>query len=263
MRAEANGHIVGSQPKGKTEFPGHFSFIALMLAGGGFLRLFLRHPAFLGTDGISIAHVRPALGMRIIMLAALTTLSSRNTPVRADNKAKPADKVAWDYRAAAQYLDGREAWWREWDHDKRDHETRCVSCHTQTPYALARPELRSALGEPGPSPSEKAMLADIEKRVRNWNQMLPFYSDEKYGAGKEIESRNAESVLNAVILSSYDAQQKHQSELTRLAFDHAWELQSRTGPGCRRLGVAGLCLHSVGVEGIAIPLGSIDGCCRR
>ena len=39
-----------------------------------------------------------------------------------------------------------------------------------------------------------------------WNEMQPFYSDAEYGAGKEIESRNAESVLNAVILASYDAQ---------------------------------------------------------
>jgi len=74
------------------------------------------------------------------------------------------------------------------------------------------------------------MLTDVEKRVRNWDTMLPFYSDEKYGEGKEIESRNAESVLNAIILASYDAQQNHLSDLTRLAFDHAWALQSQTGP---------------------------------
>ena len=108
--------------------------------------------------------------------------------------------------------------------------THCVSCHTQAPYALARPMLRRSLGESAISPAEKAMLADIEKRVRNWDAMLPFYSDEKYGQGKEIESRNAEAVLNAIILASYDAQLEKHSELTRLAFDHAWALQSQTGP---------------------------------
>ncbi len=41
------------------------------------------------------------------------------------------------------------------------------------------------------------MLASVEKRVREWKDMQPFYSDAVYGAGKEIESRNAESVLNA------------------------------------------------------------------
>ncbi len=140
------------------------------------------------------------------------------------------DDQAARYRAAARYMDGREAWWQAWDHDKRDHGTRCVSCHTQAPYALARPALRTALGETGVSPMETAMLADVEKRVRNWKDMLPFYSDEVYGTGKEIESRNAESVLNAVILSSYDRSQGRLSVLTQLAFDHAWSLQSKTGP---------------------------------
>jgi squalene-hopene/tetraprenyl-beta-curcumene cyclase len=145
---------------------------------------------------------------------------------------KPAASIAadWDKPAAARYLDSREVWWQGWDHDKRDHGTRCVSCHTQAPYALARPDLRSALGENGVSPSEQAMLADVEKRVRAWDTMLPFYSDEKYGEGKEIESRNAESVLNAVILASYDQGKGQLSELTRMAFDHAWALQSQTGP---------------------------------
>jgi hypothetical protein len=127
-------------------------------------------------------------------------------------------------------MDSREVWWQGWDHAKRDHGTMCVSCHTQAPYALARPVLRSELGESAPSPQEKAMLADVQKRVSAWKEMLPFYNDEVYGAGKEIESRNAESVLNAVILTSYDARQGHLSELTHKAFDHAWALQSKNGP---------------------------------
>ncbi len=143
---------------------------------------------------------------------------------------KPATSAPWDARAAAQYLDGRETWWRNWDHANRDHGTKCVSCHTQATYALARPLLRRDLGETTLSDGEKVMLADVEKRVRNWDTMLPFYSDEKYGEGKEIESRNAESVLNAIILASYDQGKPHLSELTRMAFDHAWALQSQTGP---------------------------------
>ena len=103
------------------------------------------------------------------------------------------------------------------------------------------------------------MLADVEKRVRSWDAMFPFYSDEKYGEGKEIESRNAESVLNAVILASYDARKGKLSEVTRMAFDHAWALQSQTGPEAGRLGVAGLRVHAVGIEGVAIPLGGADG----
>ena len=147
--------------------------------------------------------------------------------------AAPADKAepapGWE-RAAARYLDSREVWWQGWDHANRDHGTKCVSCHTQASYALARPLLHRDLAETTLSAGEKAMLADVEKRVRNWDTVLPFYSDEKYGEGKEIESRNAESVLNAVILASYDQGKAQLSDVTRMAFDHAWALQSKTGP---------------------------------
>ena len=63
-----------------------------------------------------------------------------------------------------------------------------------------------------------------------WSEVLPFYSDEVYGTGKEIESRNAESVLNAVILTSYDIRAGHLSDTARAALDNAWALQSQTGP---------------------------------
>jgi squalene-hopene/tetraprenyl-beta-curcumene cyclase len=151
-------------------------------------------------------------------------------PVLAADRPAPASTAGWDKQAAARYMDSREISWQGWDHAKRDHGTMCVSCHTQAPYALARPALRSALGESAPSAAETAMLAVVERRVREWDQMLPFYSDELYGAGKEIESRNAESVLNAVILASYDARQGKLRAVTREAFDHAWALQSTTGP---------------------------------
>ena len=74
------------------------------------------------------------------------------------------------------------------------------------------------------------MIESIQKRVLLWKDVVPFYTDDIYGKGKEVESRNAESVLNAVILTSYDRQQGHLSETTRAAFDHAWALQSQTGP---------------------------------
>ncbi|HEY3624660.1 MAG TPA: hypothetical protein VGL00_00195 [Terracidiphilus sp.] len=164
------------------------------------------------------------------MLFAFVAVLARQEAVRAAGKGAPPAHAGWDPHAAAQYLDSRETWWQNWDHARRDHDTRCVSCHTQASYALVRPTLRSALRDSTVSPDEKTMLADIGKRVRNWDQMLPFYSDEKYGEGKEIESRNAESVLNAIILASYDSETDHLSDLARMAFDHAWALQSQTGP---------------------------------
>ena len=150
--------------------------------------------------------------------------------VEAADKAGTPAAPSWDRQAAARYLDSRETWWQAWDRAQKDHGTLCISCHTQLPYALARPALRNALGEKSPSAEEQAMLASIEKRVRIWKDAEPFYPDAKYGDGKAVESRNTEAVLNAVILSSYDAQLGHLSQTTRAAFANAWALQSKTGP---------------------------------
>ncbi|HTX76984.1 MAG TPA: hypothetical protein VMD29_12320 [Terracidiphilus sp.] len=165
----------------------------------------------------------------LLVTAAMLAQAAAGYAPGADQP-KNASKAGWDSAAAARYLDSREQWWRNWDRDKRDHGTRCISCHTQATYALARPALRISMGGHEPTDEETAMLADVRKRVQNWEQMLPFYSDEVYGKGKEIESRNAEAVLNAVILSNYDVEAGQQDDVTMLAFRHAWDLQTRTGP---------------------------------
>lgn len=152
---------------------------------------------------------------------------------RPGNAVLAADKAAvstWNPEAAARYLDGREVWWQGWDRAQKDHGTLCISCHTQATYGMVRPVLRERLGEHEPTAQEQVMVASIEKRVRDWNEVQPFYSDKVYGTGKEVESRNAESVLNAVILASYDSGKKELSERTRIAFENAWALQSQSGP---------------------------------
>jgi hypothetical protein len=173
-----------------------------------------------------------SLAVSCTLAAAISLIFSGRpvSPVLAADKAAATTIAGWDRQAAERYLDSREVWWQSWDRTQKDHGTYCISCHTQMPYGLARPILRQELGEPAPSGAERAMLDSIEKRVRMWKDVEPFYLDAKYGAGKEIESRNAESVLNAVILSSYDQRQGHLSDTTRTAFDNAWALQSKTGP---------------------------------
>ena len=153
-------------------------------------------------------------------------------PGPAVNKPLPAVAAPtdWDRPAAARYLDSREVWWQSWNRAQQDHGTYCISCHTQATYGLARPVLRQELGDPPPSGAERAMLDSIEKRVQLWKSVAPFYPDAEYGGGKEIESRNAEAVLNAIILSSYDQHRGHLGDTARLAFDNAWALQSQTGP---------------------------------
>ena len=140
---------------------------------------------------------------------------------------KPEAKIAnsWDPKAAAAYLDRRQTWWMEWPRAQRDHETFCVSCHTAVPYALSRSALRTALDEQAPSPNEQRLLDNVTKRVRLWKEVEPFYKDADRGRYKSVESRGTESVLNALILSSRDAQSGQLSNDTRTAFENMWAEQ--------------------------------------
>jgi hypothetical protein len=160
--------------------------------------------------------------LALACVAAGSALAADRTPASA--------APGWDREAAARYLDSREVWWQSWDRPHKDRDTLCVSCHTQATYGMARPVLRQDLGEPPPSGAEQVMLASVEKRVSQWSLMQPFYSDIPSGPGKEIESHNAEAVLNAVILTGYDARQGHLRDITRTAFDNAWTLQTKDGP---------------------------------
>jgi len=136
---------------------------------------------------------------------------------------------AWDARAAASYLDGREAWWLTWPTAARDHDTACVSCHTALPYALARPSLRGPLGEHDASPPERKMLEQVTKRVRMWREVEPFYADQTRGLPKTSESRGTESILNAAVLAARDAGVGTLSDDTKLALDNMWALQFKAG----------------------------------
>lgn len=139
------------------------------------------------------------------------------------------DQPTWNSKAAAAYLDQRAAWWMAWPSAARDHETFCVSCHTALPYALSRPALRNVLAEQTPSPNENKLLENVTKRVRLWNEVLPFYNDEKQGVPKTTEARGTESVLNALILVSYDARAGKLGPDARMALNNMWALQLKTG----------------------------------
>jgi squalene-hopene/tetraprenyl-beta-curcumene cyclase len=156
---------------------------------------------------------------------------SRSAKTAAPKLSQPDANIAesWNEKSAAAYLDRREDWWMEWPRAKRDHETFCVSCHTAVPYALSRPALGSALREQGPSVDERRLLDNVTKRVRLWKEVAPFYSDADRGVYKTAESRGTESVLNALILASHDAQEGQLSDDTRTAFDSMWAEQQTTG----------------------------------
>ena len=160
--------------------------------------------------------------------AAAAANSSEGVAAHPD---KPETKIAnsWDPKAAAAYLDRRQSWWMEWPRAQRDHETFCVSCHTAVPYALSRSALRTALAEQAPSPNEQRLLDNVTKRVRLWKEVEPFYKDADRGPYKSVESRGTESVLNALILSSRDAQSGQLSSDAYMAFENMWAEQQIAG----------------------------------
>jgi squalene-hopene/tetraprenyl-beta-curcumene cyclase len=160
--------------------------------------------------------------------AAASPNSSEGVAAHSD---QPETKTAnsWDPNAAAAYLDRRQSWWMEWPRAQRDHETVCVSCHTAVPYALSRSALRTALAEQAPSPTERRLLDSVTKRVRLWKEVEPFYKDADRGPYKSVESRGTESVLNALILSSRDAQNGQLSNDARKAFENMWAEQQIAG----------------------------------
>jgi squalene-hopene/tetraprenyl-beta-curcumene cyclase len=139
------------------------------------------------------------------------------------SQAQAGDAKSWDRKAAAVYLDGRMSWWESWPSAARDHGTFCVSCHTSLPYALARPALRSALAEQDVTADERVFLGNISKRVSLWQEVDPFYSDAKNGAPKSAESRGTEAVLNALVLSRYNAPAAVD------AMRNMWALQLKAG----------------------------------
>ena len=129
-----------------------------------------------------------------------------------------SDRGSWDPKAAAAYLDGRTAWWMAWPNAARDRGTFCVSCHTAVPYALARPALRSVLGERDRTPIEVKLLDNVGTRVTLWAEVAPFYPDQTRGLPKTSESRGTEAILNALLLANRDAEQGRLTDATRAAF---------------------------------------------
>jgi len=156
-------------------------------------------------------------------------LSATSACTHSAAKVSPSkNSNSWDPKAAAAYLDYREGWWMQWTASARDHGTFCLSCHTDLPYALARPALRAALGEQVSAGNERRLVENVVKRVRLGEAVGPYYEDKGYGH-RAGESRGTEAVLNALVLSSHDAPSGRLSADTRAAFDDMWALQLSRG----------------------------------
>jgi len=139
------------------------------------------------------------------------------------------DAGSWNKASAAAYLDARATWWIGWPSAARGNETFCISCHTALPYALSRAALRESMGDKAPTGIERQLLDNVAKRVSLWEEIQPYYSDAKNGAPKTLESRGTESVLNALILATYDARTGKLSATAKRALDSMWAEQPKTG----------------------------------
>lgn len=169
--------------------------------------------------------------MRLAATLIFSMLWAFSLPGCSSDHAAPAVMNNWNPKAAARYLDQREAWWMNWPVAKRDHGTFCVSCHTVLPYALARPALARKLGEDSLPGAEMKVLSDVRTRVQLWNLDKPYYTDQSYGPHKAEQSRGTESVLNALILAAADARSGRLSDDTRKAFAEMWASQETAGAG--------------------------------
>ena len=163
---------------------------------------------------------RSRIGTVAVVACLLATLVAAYRPA-------PRRAPSWNARAAATYLDGRMAWWLRWSTATRDHGTSCVSCHTALPYALARPALRTTLGEHEVSGPERKLVENVVKRVWLWKEIDPFYPDQTTGLPKTSESRGTEAILNALILARRDAEGGALTDDARQAFTNLWSLHFR------------------------------------
>jgi hypothetical protein len=159
-----------------------------------------------------------------ILQAALLTFGLASPLFCGDPSSSKSSTPAWNSQSAESYLDGRLAWWSQWKNSARDHETFCVSCHTVAPYAVSRLTVK----EKAPSESEAKLIANVMKRVRMWDEVEPYYSDQR-GAGKTAESRGTESILNTLVLASYRSSGAGTDADLKLALDRMWATQLTAG----------------------------------
>lgn len=132
----------------------------------------------------------------------------------------------WNAKAAAAYLDGRQQEWFAWP-PANDQGTPCLSCHTGLPYLMARPALRQALSESGPTEYETGLLNALRSRVtrKNAEELYP-----KSEGARAAQKTGVEAVLAALLLANADAPAGRLSAEARQALDRLWGLQAREGP---------------------------------
>lgn len=168
----------------------------------------------------------PSMSSRLVAVVGALFLASLT--IRA---AAPGDDPGtWDKAAAARYLDARmDVWWTKAKPLKSgDTETKCLSCHTAVPYALARPVLRKAMGVTAATAHEATIFETVRTRMAHIDAQQPFYD---HTEDKKVESRGVEAVMNAFLLTSRDLDTAATAPdaLTQQAIARLWTVQREDG----------------------------------
>jgi squalene-hopene/tetraprenyl-beta-curcumene cyclase len=170
---------------------------------------------------ILIRSLTPAL---LAVVSSAPTFAGENTPGQ------------WDKTRASQYLDRRGENWFKFSSANRGEgasASRCVSCHTLLPYALARPALRRLSSEKQATPWETRILEQTKSRVANWDQLdeVEFQLFYDFDDAKKKQSRGTEAILNALLLSLDDRFEGRQkpSDATKKALAILWSTQITDG----------------------------------
>ena len=139
---------------------------------------------------------------RLCIALTAAVLLAAASPVRAE----------WNPALAARYLDARQQAWFDWK-TAQSADGPCVSCHTGMTYLLARPVLRRALHEGGPTTFETGLL----------NRLRAKMAKPQEGALGTVEA-----VMSAMFFSREDARDTMSSH-AKQAFDRLWETQDTGG----------------------------------
>src|SRR5262245_34791102 len=127
--------------------------------------------------------------------------------------ASPTFAQGWNTRRAADYLDSRQEKWFAWP-TAQSKDGPCVSCHTGLTYLLARPVLRTALGENQPTKFETGLIDRLRSNI---------------GAKPPAALRDVEVIFAALFLARQDEGKKALSVEGQKAFEQLWSLQSLEG----------------------------------
>ena len=126
----------------------------------------------------------------------------------------PCLAADWNPRAAADYLDARQKEWAAWPTANLAGGGKCVSCHTNMTYLVARPALRRLLNESAPTAYETGLLDSLRARVAK-RAPADLYPKSKEPVQTGLAA--VEAVFAALFLGTPEA------------FDRLWALQTPSG----------------------------------